>query len=96
MSDTADVLAQCIDAARFIIKIKRVFQAQPFGMGTVAEDLGDEAELIEKCIVIPLETDTIPVDFQGAVHFNDCEVRVRFHSPQVARDRITYELELMP
>ena len=95
MSDSSDVLRQCLDSARFILKIKRVFQAQPWGLGSVAEDLGDEVELLEKWVIFPLETDTIPVDFQGVVHFNDCEVRLRFYHPQIRDGKVTYDCEVV-
>lgn len=91
--DAACVLSQLVENA--VITVRKSSQFHPIGSTHVAEEM-TEAELYEPWVVIPLETDTIPVDIEGNSCCAGVEFRLRFFHPQVRDGKVTYDTELVP
>jgi len=89
--------AQCVRAQLLgsaVVRVKCCRQPQPYGSTVAIEEL-PEAELVEPWVVIPLETDTIPVDLEAAGFWSGVEIRVRFFHPQVRDGKVTYDAMLV-
>lgn len=90
--DAICVLAQLIASAE--IRSRHLSEAHPHG-STVAREELTQTELVEPWVVIPLETDTIPVDIVGNWFGDGFACRVRFFHPQVRGGKITYDAQLI-
>ena len=90
--DAQCVLAQLLESTA--VRVRRCCQPQPLGSTVAVEELL-EADLVESWVVIPVETDTIPVDIEGTGSWNGVDFRVRFFHPQVRDGKVTYDAELV-